>query len=196
MGSRITVDKQNTCSELVLRARERESPAKPITENACIISVTLPTQVPKEVRLHVFLHYWQKTIPHGRWSHPRGKGSGIDCVSEAGRPSFTWMLVRISDFTFAERSEHRLLLSIYKDFGLRIFSQCSRYRILNRVVFLAPISQVSFAEVVKFNFKVYRVGHSFMGPRVCQLFILTTIWFFGARIFFSSKFILRSANLL
>lgn len=44
MGSRITVDKQNTCSELVLRARERESPAKPITgtENACKRNFTHP----------------------------------------------------------------------------------------------------------------------------------------------------------
>lgn len=137
-----------------------------------------------------------KTIPHGRWSHPRGKGSGIDCVSEAGRPSFTWMLVRISDFTFAERSEHRLLLSISKEFGLRIFSQCSRCRGFHGVVFLALISQFWVTEVVKFSFKVYRLGHGFMGPGVCELFILTTICFFGTRIFFSSKFILRSSNLL
>lgn len=112
------------------------------------------------------------------------------------RPSFTWMLVRISDFTFAERSEHRLLLSISKEFGLRIFSQCSRCRSFHGVVILALISQFWVTEMVKFNFKVYRLGHGFMGPGICELFILTTICCSGTRIFFSSKFILRSSNLL
>lgn len=43
-----------------MRARERESQAKPINLLKRLVSFIIFAQVPKEVHFHVFLLYWQK----------------------------------------------------------------------------------------------------------------------------------------